>query len=263
MPDTIWFERLPVWAIFGGTLLLILASIAAGRRWGASHRESATAEQDSPVGAMVTASLGLLAFILAFTFGMAGTRFEARRHVVVDEANAIGTCFLRAEMLPPPHDETVRKLLREYVDLRIAGPTMTAQSLKAAIETSSRIHDLLWNEAVAAARENPTALPTSLFIQSLNDVIDLHARRLAVSLRFRIPRIIWVALYVLAVLSMSLLGYHAGMRDIRRFFPFAFLAVAFSAVIGLIADIERPQQGLVRVSQEALIDARAGMHARK
>jgi hypothetical protein len=263
MPDTIWFERIPPWTIFACTLLLLLLSIKIGHRLGITQSKSATFEQDTPVGAMVAASLGLLAFMLAFTFGMAGTRFDARRHVVVDEANAIGTTFLRAEMLPPPHAESARALLREYVDIRITGPSMTAEKLKAALERSAEIHDLLWNEAVAAAREDPHSLPTSLFIQSLNELIDLHAKRIAVSLRFRVPRVIWVSLYVLAFLSMAILGYHAGLRSIRRSFAFVFLAVAFSAVIGLIADIERPRQGLVRVSQEALIDARAGMHSRK
>ncbi len=263
MPIQFGFDRLPLWAVFFGTVALIFASIEAGRRWGAAGRRKAESQPEAPVGAMVGAVLGLLAFMLAFTFGMAGSRFEARREVVLDEANAIGTTYLRASLLAQPHARIVQKLLKEYVDLRIAGPTMTPALLKAALDRSVEIHDLLWAEAVAAGQENPGSITTGLFIQSLNELIDLHSKRVMVSLRSPIPRVIWTALYALAAFSMALMGYHAGVTGVRRSAATLLLAAAFSAVVALIADLERPQQGLVRVSQQALIDARAGMSGTK
>jgi hypothetical protein len=263
MPSVSWFDRIPLWGIFAGTVLLILASFEAGRRWGAPRRTEDGLGSEGPAGAMSGAALGLLAFMLAFTFGMAGSRFETRRTVLLDEANAIGTAYLRAEFLPSAPAADARKLLREYLDLRIAAPTMNADRLQAAIERSVQIHDLLWKDAVVSAQANPGSIPTGLFIQSLNELIDLHSKRLAASLRSRIPVVIWGALYVLAVLSMAMLGYQAGLARSRPSAATLFLAAAFSAVLVLIADLERPGEGLVRVSQQALIDARAGMGGSK
>ena len=259
MPLVSWFDRIPLWGVLAGTIALIFASFETGRRWGASRRNDDLANLEGPTTSMSSAALGLLAFMLAFTFGMAGTRFERRREVLLEEANAIGTSYLRAEMLPAPHAANVRKLLREYVDLRIAGPSTAADRLKRVIDRSVEIHGLLWKEAVASAQVNPGSIQTGLFVQSLNELIDLHSKRLTASLRSRIPGVIWAALYALTFLSMTMLGYQTGLFHTNLSAPTLILAAAFSAVLCLIADLERPQEGLLRVSQQALIDARAGM----
>jgi len=259
MPLASWFDRIPLWGVLAGTIALIFVSFELGRRWGASRRNDNLDHLEGPTTSMSGAALGLLAFMLAFTFSMAGTRFERRREVLLEEANAIGTAYLRAELLPAPQAAIVRKLLREYVDLRIVDPSSTPDRLQKAIDRSVEIHALLWKEAVVCAQANPGSIPTGLFVQSLNELIDLHSKRLTASLRSRIPGVIWAALYALTVLSMAVLGYQTGLFHTNLSAATLILAAAFSAVLCLIADLERPQEGFLRVSQQALIDARAGM----
>jgi hypothetical protein len=208
------------------------------------------------VGAIIAAILGLLAFLLAFTFGMAASRFELRRELVLDEANAIGTTYLRAALVPEPHRTEIRTLLRDYVDLRLGGvePGMAVPALARSEELQGR----LWAQAVSVAEKNPTPI-TGLFIQSLNELIDLHAKRVTMGMRNRIPIPIWGALYFIAILAMVGVGYHEGLTSTTRTLATLVLAVTFSGVLWLLADLDRPQEGLIKVSQQAMIDLRKSM----
>jgi hypothetical protein len=198
----------------------------------------------------------LLAFLLAFTFGLAASRFDTRRTLVLDEANAIGTTYLRAALLPEPHRTEIRTLLRDYVDLRLEavqpGMTVPAQA------RSEEVQGRLWKQAVIVAEKKPTPI-TGLFIQSLNEVIDLHAKRVTLGMRNRIPITIWGALYFTAMLAMTGLGYFAGLTSTTRSLAALALVVTFSGILWLIADLDRPQEGLLRVSQQALIDLRKSL----
>jgi len=100
---------------------------------------------------------------------------------------------------------------------------------------------------------------TALFIQSLNEVIDLHAKRVMVALRTRIPQPIWLVLYLLAMLSMAAMGYSQGLTSTRRSLAGFALIVAFSVVMLLIVDLDRPGEGLLRVSQQSMIDLQHSM----
>src|SRR5215831_995347 len=111
-------DALPLWALFIVILLVVLLSVEFGYRLGKYRRGRREEEKEAPLGTMVGATLGLFAFILAFTFGLAATRFDAGRQVLLDEANAIGTTYLRAGMLPEQREE-IRTLLRNYVDTRL------------------------------------------------------------------------------------------------------------------------------------------------
>ena len=111
-------DALPLWGLFIAILFIVLVSVECGYRLGEYRRSRHEQEKQAPVGTMVGATLGLLAFILAFTFGLAAARFDARRQVLLDEANAIGTTYLRAGMLPERTEE-IRVLLRNYVDTRL------------------------------------------------------------------------------------------------------------------------------------------------
>jgi hypothetical protein len=117
MPVTEPIDALPLWALFIVILLVVLLSVEFGYRLGKYRRARHEQEKEAPLGTMVGATLGLLAFILAFTFGLAAARFDARRQALLDEANAIGTTYLRAGMLPERGEE-VRRLLRDYVGTR-------------------------------------------------------------------------------------------------------------------------------------------------
>jgi hypothetical protein len=249
-------DYIPLWVLFGTTVMVIFLAVEAGFRVGRWRQRHAEHERETPVGAIVAAILGLLAFLLAFTFGMAASRFEIRRELVLDEANAIGTTYLRAALVPEPHRTEIRTLLRAYVDLRLEGvePGMAVPALARSEELQSR----LWAQAVLVAEKKPTPI-TGLFIQSLNETIDLHAKRVTMGMRNRIPIPIWGALYFTAVLVMVGVGYHEGLTSKTRTLATLVLVVTFSGVLWLLADLDRPQEGLIKVSQQAMIDLRKSM----
>ncbi len=255
MKDGPLLDHLPLWGLFFLTVVIVLLSVEGGYRLGKRRRQSGAPEKESAVGAMVAATLGLLGFMLAFTFGLAATRFDTRRYTVLDEANAIGTTYLRAALLPEPERAESRKLLREYVDVRLTA--IQPGKLEQAIDESSALHERLWAQATTAAEKDPRSVPTGLFIQSLNETIDLHAKRVLVGVRNRIPGTVWVTLYLMSILSMTAIGYHEGLTSVSRSPAVLALVLTFAAVMFLIADLDRPQEGLLKVSQQPLIDLRS------
>jgi hypothetical protein len=246
-------DPFPFWALLLATLTVIYLSVESGYRLARYRRQRSGEEKQEPVGSMVGATLGLLAFMLAFTFGLAGSRFDDRRQVILAEANAIKMTYLRAELLPQPIGAEMRNLLRHYVDARLEAtqPERTDQ----AIVRSEQLQSHLWAQAVAAA-EQDRSLITGLFIQSLNEVIDLHAKRVMVGLRSRVPGAIWMTLYLLAVLGMAMMGYQEGGTSSRRSPAQLALVLAFSVVLMLIVDLDRSGQGMLEVSQQSMIDLR-------
>jgi hypothetical protein len=249
-------DALPLWGLFLAILLLVLLSVEGGYRLGQYRRSRSEEEKEATVGAMVGATLGLLAFLLAFTFGLAATRFDTRRQVLLDEANAIGTTYLRAGMLPDRRED-IRTLLRDYVEARLEA--VRSGNVTAGIRRSEQLQDQLWAQAVAIGETHRTSIVVGLFVQSLNEVIDLHAKRVTAGLRNRIPGAIWVALFAVAVLSLGAMGYHAGLSRTSRSLAELAVAFTFAVVIGLIADLDRPQEGVLQVSQQALMDLRQSM----
>src|SRR6187402_1833203 len=177
-------DSLPIWVLFVCIVAVVLGSIDGGYRLGRYRRRRSEKEKEGPVGAMVGSTLGLLAFMLAFTFGMAASRFDARKTLVLDEANAIGTTYLRAAMLPEGGNE-VRDLLRQYVDQRVAA--VKSGNAVIALKESEALQGKLWALAVAAGQQHPNSIVVGLFVESLNNVIDLHAKRVTAGLRNRIP----------------------------------------------------------------------------
>jgi hypothetical protein len=249
-------DVLPLWALFIVILLVVLLAVEFGYRLGKYRRSHRETEKEAPLGTMVGATLGLLAFVLAFTFGLAAQRFDTRRQVLLDEANAIGTTYLRAGTLPERGEE-VRRLLREYVNVRLKA--MQSGKVAEGIRGSEDIQQKVWREAEAVGVKNPNSIVVGLFIQSLNEMIDLHAARMQAGLRSRIPGAIWLGLFAVAALSLATMGYHAGLSGTRRSLAIVAVAVTFAVVIELIADLDRPQEGILRVSQQALLDTQRSM----
>jgi len=249
-------DSLPLWTIFPITVAIALLSVEVGFRVAKNRQQHSAEENASTVSGMVGATLGLLAFMLAFTFGLAASRFEARRQVLLSEANAIGTTYLRAKMLPEPMRTEAQNLLREYVDVRLEA--MQPGKLDQAIARSEEMHNRLWSVAIAATERERSAI-TSLFIQALNQVIDIHAERLMAGLRSRVPGAIWIVLYILAILAMVILGYHSALVNSRRSLVVIALILGFSSVLFLIADLDRPGKGTLQVSQQAMVDLRQSM----
>lgn len=250
-------DQIPLWGLFLGTIAIVIVAIEAGYRLGQYRRRRSDQEKDAPVGAIVAATLGLLAFMLAFTFGLAANRFDARRMVVLEESNAIGTANLRAGLLPEPHRSAIHKLFREYVDVRLEA--VNPGATKQALAKSTELHRALWSQASDLAAQDNRSILTGIFVQSLNEVIDLHAKRVMLGLRNRIPGLVWMVLYFMAIVSMIALGYQEGLSGSRRSLAVLALALTFSAVMLLIADLDRPHEGLLRVSQNAMIDLRESL----
>lgn len=258
MESNALLDAVPLWGLFVAILLVALVSVECGYRIGRYRRDRHKEEKEAPVGTMVGAALGLLAFILAFTFGLAAERFESRRQVVLDEANAIGTTYLRAAMLPE-RGEQIRALLRDYVDTRL--DTVKSGNIAEGLRQSENLQSQLWTETVAIGEKNPNSIVVGLFVQSLNEMIDLHAKRVQAGLRSRIPGAIWVGLFAVAILSLAAMGYLEGLPGSRRSLAILAVAVAFSVVIELIADLDRPREGVLRISQQPLLDLQKSMNA--
>lgn len=253
-------DTVPIWLLFVAVCLFTALALEGGYQLGKWRYARATVEKETPVGAMVGSILALFAFMLAFTFGMAGSRFESRREVVLDEANAIGTTYLRTRLLHEPQRSASAKMLREYVDVRVRG--VQDGKPQEAIARSEELQELLWVEAIKAVETNPGPI-TGLYIQSLNEMIDLHAKRVQVGLRSRIPATIWVGLFALALLGMASVGYQAGLSATQRSPAMLGLVLAFASVLFLIADLDRGHEGLLKVSQQAMIDLQRSMNTGK
>ena len=153
---------------------------------------------------MEGAILGLLALMIGFTFAMALSRFEGRRDAVLNEANAIGTTALRARLLPAPHNAQALKLLQEYVQVRldIAQRIPSRAELNDAIARSNALQEALWQQAQAVAAKDTGMVPTGLFIQTLNEMIDNQEKRLT-AVRNRVPTIVLIALYGVATVASA------------------------------------------------------------
>lgn len=215
------------------------------------EREARTSQLDVVVASM----LGLLALLLAFSFDIGEDRFGKRKDLLLEEANAIATTYLRADMLPAPHDKNVQELLRRYIDER--SDVRSSDELDRALQRSAELHAQLWHEATAVARENMGSPVVALFVASLNQVIDLHESRITVGLFQRMPTVILGVLYFVSLLSVGLVGVRAGMARTRNATPTVALIVVIVAVLALIDSLDAPASKLFKVSNHALGDTRA------
>jgi hypothetical protein len=206
--------------------------------------------------------LGLLALIIGFAFAMALSRFEARRVAVLNEANAIGTTALRARLLPESHRTDVLKLLKEYVQIRVdtvqSGPAMA--ELRTVVDRSNAIQEALWQHAKAIVAKDNSMVPTGLFIQTLNEMIDDQEKRLA-AFRNRVPNVVLLGLFGIAAVTGGFAGYASGLDPKRNRLPVYIMGFLVSAVILLIFDLDRPGSGFIRNDQQSMIDVAASISA--
>jgi hypothetical protein len=247
------YQLLPIFIVSVG---LILAAAEIGR-WLGTRAGDGGGEQ---VRTLEGAALGLLALMIAFTFAMALSRYEARRDAVLSEANAIGTTALRARLLPEPHNAETLRLLRDYVQVRLdaAQRAFRAADFDAAIARSGQIQEALWQQAMAVAAKNQELVPTGLFIDALNKMIDEHEKRLT-AFRNHVPNIVLLSLYGVAVVVGAFSGYAGGVGMRSERLPVYTMIVLICAVILLILDLDRPSAGFIRTSQQPMIDTAAAI----
>lgn len=195
---------------------------------------------------------GLLGFLLAFSIGIAVDHYDTRRQLVITEANAIGTAYLRAGFLSEPDRAAARGLLREYVDLRLAA--LDPAQLEEAQRRSEGIHNQLWLIVEGQANENPDLVIVTSFVEAVNGVIDVHSERLAAALSLRLRPLMWQVFYGTTVLTFFLLGLVSSADGSRNLIAILLVALALATVLMLIVDLDRAQGGLLTVSQQALSD---------
>ncbi len=245
-------------AIFAASLVLILGAGEVGHWLGVRAARKGAAKVSTLEGAI----LGLLALVIGFTFSMALARFEARRDGAMIEAAAIGTTALRARLLPAPHDRDSVKLLREYVQIRLdlaRGPISRAE-FDRVIARSNILQEALWRQAQAVAAKDNAMVPTGLFIQSLNEMIDDQEKRLS-AMSNRLPLVVIAALYAMSVTGIGFAGYGSGVESKRARVPVLITGILVATMVLLIQDIDRPGSGYIRVSQQPLANAAAAIDA--
>ena len=252
------FADYPLQLIFPASVVVILAASELGRWLGLLDSRRGR-ENISTIEAAI---LGLLALMIGFTFSMALSRFEARRDAVLNEANAIGTTALRARLLPAPYSTECLKLLREYIQIRldITRRSPSASEMTAAISRSNAIQEALWQQVKAVAMKDNALVPTGLFIQTLNEMIDNQQKRLSAVFN-RVPNIVLIALYGIAIVAGAFAGYGSGLEAQRSRLSIYAMGVLVSAVILLIQDLDRPGAGFISVSQQPMLDTAASIAA--
>lgn len=231
-----------------GMFLGMLACLHAGYRLGRRRIEKDEEDIDKGVGPIDGAVFALFGLLLAFTFSGAATRFDERRDLILTEANAIGTAYLRVDLLPVEAQPRVRALFRQYVESRLATyrklPDLAAA--KSEYEQSLRLQGEIWSLSVAATRNAPAPGTAVLVLSSLNDMIDITTTRLAAAFRHP-PLIIFGMLFALGLATSLLAGY--GMAEGRRrpWLHMVAFAAASTLTVYVIVDMEYPRLGLIRV----------------
>lgn len=233
-----------------GMLVVVLFAAEVGYRFGVRHASSADEQLRQQHGAVQAAVLALLGLILALSFSMAQDRYEARRVAVVEEANAIATAWSRADALPEAGRAETKRLLRAYVDARLAfyDAGEDEAALAAAVATSEELQRAMWTRAMAEALAAPDSVPVSLLLEALNTLVDDHEVRVA-ALRAHVPLEVIALLVVLGAAGLASVGYTYGLVRRRAFHAVALLALLVAATLHVVLDLDRPRGGLIGVSQ--------------
>lgn len=239
-------------------LAALLLAIEIGYRLGQWLADRTGEGPKAQIGAIQASLLGVLALLLGFTFSLALQRHDSRSQAVVAEANAIGTALLRAELLPEPLNQAARGKLIEYLDSRLEAAAISldhADQRTRVLGETRQLQNQLWQLAGQAVKEQPTPVPTGLFVQSLNDMIDAYGARNA-ALDRHVPEIVLFLLFGAFVLTAVLVGYASGIARHRASFATYVLVALIAFLVFIIIDLDRPRRGLIEVSQQSLIELR-------
>src|SRR5215471_6821638 len=256
----------PEWLTAVVLIVAILAATELGFRQGHKSYGTEDADTKSWITTIVAAVLGVLGLLLAFTMNMAVTRFDIRRLLVVEEANAIGTSYWRAQLVPPPEGPELVNLLREYTQARIdfskaARVQFVAdvdKEINAARERSGQLQEEMWARAATFAQKDPRSVTAGLLLQTLNQTFDLEASRWAAFNAHVPPSVIW-ANCMIALLAALLVGYSLGLAGHRSIFHMVMLALCITVVMIVILDLDDPRHGFIRVGYQPLMDVQRQM----
>jgi ABC-type nitrate/sulfonate/bicarbonate transport system substrate-binding protein len=250
-------DSTPLGAVFAAMVLLAIMAIELGFLLGKINRKNVGEDEGTPIATVVGAVLAMMAFVIAFTFGSANTRFDARKTALLDDVTAIQTAYLRANLIPEPHRTTVRSLLRDYVQARAGIVYAYGQpdTLRLVQQRAGVLQELMWSHVEALAEEQGETRINVLFTRSLNDVFNLHTKRVVLGTYYRIPSAMWLALFFASGVAMFAVGLQFGIGGNQRIHAANLaLAVTFALVMVLAFDLDRAGEGLVSVNQQPMID---------
>jgi hypothetical protein len=249
-------DFIPLILILVIVTLALIGSIEIGFRYGYAVQGGAKKTQMAQVRAIMGASLGLLAFMLAFSFSIAQSHFEERSKAYMTEVSAIDTAFRGADLLPAKYRTEAKELLIHFARLRIetteAVSSSEADAVIEMIRESELMHDQLWSIAERSMEGAGRGEDTGIFVQAVLAMINAHDARLQAALFNRISPVIWITLVLMAVLSMAVMGYQAGLTGTRSTLATWTLAITFSAVMMLVTDLDRPNMTLFKLNQDLM-----------
>ena len=266
---TEWLYQWDGFLVTGGLFAVLVVVAEFGYRLGRWMRPPAgtKSRSDAQAQAIEAAMLSLLGLLLAFTFSMAASRYETRKQVVLQEANALGTAFLRAQLFPlPAQTAQLQDLLRQYVSTRleIYAPhtsTATAPAMQqAALVQTAALQRQMWALAAANSRQNPNAVSASLLVTTLNEVIDLSETQVT-TFANHVPEDILLVLFTLSIIVITMVSYLNGQSGEGKKRFTLILAGTISIAIFLVLDLDRPQSGLIQVGLGSLERVQAMMNA--
>ncbi|MFO1475597.1 MAG: DUF4239 domain-containing protein [Verrucomicrobiota bacterium] len=240
-----------------------LVFLELGRHFGLQRLARDTEGARAGMGAVEGAVFGLLGLIIAFTFSGASTRFDQRRQMIVQEANAAGTAYLRLDLLPASDQPKLRELMRQYVDSRIRTYQLLPdyEAVGKELGHSAQLQGELWKGAVAASTSDGGQRTALLVLTPLNELFDLRSSRIA-STRIHAPRIIFILLGLLVMVSSLLAGIGMASSRRRSWIHMIGFSLIMCLAVYVILDLEYPRFGLINMeaSDHFLIEARQGMN---
>jgi hypothetical protein len=249
-----------VWAglLFFGILVLLEAGRLIGRRRLDADPESGRVG----AGVLEGAVFGLFGLLVAFTFSGAGSRFDMRRQLAVQEANDIGTAWLRLAMLPEESQFALRDLFRRYLDSRLKAYRLLpdVEAARGELSRATALQEKIWIQSIAACRSAGSPQTMTLLLPALNQMIDITTTR-TMATEMHPPTIIFIMLTVLSLAVALLAGSGMGATRTRSWMPIFVFASVISVTIYVIRDIEYPRLGLIRVDEvdRALVDLRESL----
>lgn len=257
-----WFYGVPLWAVALGLFAILGGATFFSQRAGGRRRAAYAESARGQITAIQGALLGMLALLLGFTFSMAVARFDARRLHQIHEVNAIGTAWLRSQLLPQAARQRCTALFRSYVDNRLSffEAKDDMDQLRAAQVGTAELHAGLWEEARKASAQEPPSPPVAVsFMQSVNELIDAHASRLE-AMRNHVPEPILVLLAAIAASALGMSGFSAGLADLRHPAAPLLAALLTSLLIVTIMDLDRPC-GAIGIGSTCMVELKAKLAA--
>jgi len=238
----------------------MLGCLELGRRLGRRRMEADPEGVKSGTGPVDSAIFALLGLLIAFTYSSASTRFEVRRQLIVQEANNIGTAYLRLDLVPPAPRAELQQLFREYVDSRLATYARLddIDAARAEYDRSVEMQGRIWSLAIEAARSVQSPAPMQLLVPSLNDMFDIANSRRAAMMMHQ-PPIIFGMLIAVALCGAVLAGHSLSTGRARSWIHIAAFGAVTAVTLYVILDLEFPRYGLIRIDEmdQLLVNVRA------